>query len=275
MADEETSTLDQTTEPDSSSNGTKQESTKPRARRKLLLLGIPVVLILVGGFGIWWFLLRDDSPPPASIGGAREALDERESGESDAAGTDVAGDAIEGTWVVDPAVVPPDEGEAFAGYRIQEELATVGAAEAVGRTPDVSGEITVEGDQVTAAEFEVDMTTLESDEGFRDNRLRDSGLETNTYPTSSFTLTEPLDLPDDATSGDELTYEAVGELDLHGVTREITVELDAFLDGDVMVIVASAPIALADYDIEKPSAPSVVSIRDEGRFELQVFLTRG
>ena len=102
---------------------------------------------------------------------------------------------IAGTWTVDPTVGSFDDfSGSFVGYRVQEELASVGATEAVGRTPDVTGTLTVDGTSITAAEFTADLTTLQSDEGNRDRQLGRQGLETGTYPTATFTLTQPIEL---------------------------------------------------------------------------------
>lgn len=260
MTDETTSTVDP------------PETTK--SRRLVILVGIPLMLLLVVGGAVWWFFIRDDSPDSPDIEDAGRTVEENQ--ESNSPGTAPGDGDSEGTWAVDPEIGSFDDfSGTYAGYRIGEELAGVGTAEAVGRTPDVTGEVAIEGGQVTSVEFEADMTTLESDESLRDNRLKSQGLETDTYPTASFELTEPLDLPDEAASGEELEYEAVGDLTLHGETREVTVGLDAVLTDDVMAVVVNpVPVVLADYAIEKPSAPAVVGIEDEGSFELQAFLTR-
>lgn len=242
-------------------NGTLSSS----KRRWPLVLAIVVGLgLLVVGLGIWWFFIRDDSPRRGTAEDVQETL-----GECGSA------DDIDGAWTVDPSIGTPGEpGGTYAGYRIPEELANIGGSTAVGRTADVTGSLTIEGSQVTEATFEVDMTTLESDEQFRDNRLKSSGLETDTFPTSSFTLTDPIDLPD-AAAGETLAFQATGDLELHGMTNPITVELEAQLcDGEIGILVTSAPVVLADYDIEKPTAPSVLGIADEGEFELGVFLTQ-
>lgn len=258
------------------------------SRRRLLLVAVPALVVLIAvGFGVWWFFFRSDAPPEADIDAASETLEQRDdqggAADNDAAdgtGGDTAeGSGVEGTWVVDPTIGEFDSGAevftgTYAGYRIDEELAQIGANTAVGRTPDVTGEITIEGDQLAAADFEVDMTTLMSDEDLRDNALTTRGLETNTYPAASFSLTEPVMLPADATSGEQFAVMAVGDLTLHGVTNQVTVELDAQLDDDAIAVVGSAPVVLADYDIDGPSAPVVVSVADEGVFEFQIFLTR-
>jgi hypothetical protein len=46
---------------------------------------------------------------------------------------------------------------------------------------------------------------------------------------------------------------AAGELTIHGVTNEVTIELQAELQGDAAVVVGSAPIALADHGIDPPT----------------------
>jgi polyisoprenoid-binding protein YceI len=122
---------------------------------------------------------------------------------------------------------------------VQEELASIGAATAVGRTPDVSGTITIDGMTVTTVEISADLTTLRSDNDRRDNQLRTQGLETDTYPTATFVLTEPIELPAEAASGETVTVDATGELTIHGVTNEVTIAIEARLDGDIIVVVGS------------------------------------
>jgi len=236
-----------------------------------------VVLVVAVGVAGWWFFLRDDAPDEANIDDATQVIEDEGSG-SDSA-TDDTGDAaaaIDGAWNVDTTIGSFDDNfsSSYAGYRIQEELASIGANVAVGRTPDVSGSATVAGNQVTDASFEADMTTLRSDEGQRDNQLRGRGLETDSFPTATFTLTQPVDLPADAGSGDQIAFTAIGDLTLHGVTNSVTIDFEASLTDDIIAVVGSAPVVLADYDIEPPEGFSVVSVADDGTFEFQLFLTQ-
>ena len=155
---------------------------------------------------------------------------------------------------------------------MSEQLASIGANTAVGRTPDVSGSMTVEGNQVTAVDVDVDLTTLQSDSGHRDAAIRGRGLQSDQFPTASFKLTEPLALPD--ATGDSLTATATGELTLHGVTRPVTVEVQADVSGSTAAVVGQAPIVLSDYGIEAPTGFSVLSIDENGTFEFQIFFTK-
>jgi polyisoprenoid-binding protein YceI len=243
------------------------------SRRRVGIIVAVVAVLAVVGFAGWWFLIRDDAPEEASIEAAGETLDEAGDGAA-------SGDGIEGEWSVDTSVgsfdVPTEDfSGTWAGYRFEEELASVGTNTAVGRTPDVTGTMTVEGDEVTAVEVEVDLTTLQSDSGTRDGALRTRGLESERFPTATFSLTEPLALPEGIDSGETVTVEATGDLTIHGVTQPVTLDLEATLSGDVAAVVGNAPVLLGDHDIDPPTGFSVLSIDDEGLFEFQLFFSRG
>jgi polyisoprenoid-binding protein YceI len=242
-----------------------------RSRRTLgILAAAAVVVLVIVGAGVWWFLIRDDAPEAASIETAGETLDEAGDGE------EAAGDgSLEGSWAVDTSVGSFDDfSGTWAGYRVDEELASIGTNTAVGRTPGVTGTMTVAGEEVTAVDVEVDLTTLQSDSGTRDGALRSRGLESDQFPTATFSLSEPVALPDGLGDDGTASASATGELTLHGVTKEVAVEVDVDLAGSTAAVVGQAPVRLSDFGIEAPTGFSVLSIQDEGVFEFQIFFTR-
>jgi len=245
--------------------------TRVRRRRPLLkILAVVVVLLVAAGVGVWYFLIREDAPERANIEAAAETLDESGAGDTEVDPADLVGD-----WTVDTSVGSFDDfSGTWAGYRFDEGLARVGASTAVGRTPGVTGGMTVSEDQVTAVDVEVDMTALQSDQDRRDQTIKSRGLETEHFPTGSFTLTESVDLPDGVETGERVQAIATGDLTLHGVTREVTVDLEAELTGDRAVVVGSSPVALADFDIEPPTNAAVLSVSGEGEFEFQIFFAK-
>jgi polyisoprenoid-binding protein YceI len=251
---------------------------KSRTQR---LLAAAVVLVVALGAAGWWFFIRDDAPEAANIDDASKTLDEQAAGSGDSSDTTTADGAtdaagLDGTWDVDPSIGSFDDfSGTYAGYRMEEQLAGVGATTAVGRTPDVTGDITIAGDQVTEGSFEVDMTTLKSDKDMRDNAVRSRGLETDTFTTATFELTQPVDLPADAaTSESSVPFTATGDLTIHGVTKQVTLDFDAHVGDGALVIVGQAPITLADYSIDPPTSAIALSVSDAGTLEFQVFLSR-
>ena len=241
--------------------------------KKWIAAIVAVVVVLVAGFGVWYFLIRDDSPAAVSIDRATDALDDASpSGSSGSSGSTTS---LDGKWTVDESIGSfADFTSSFAGFRVQEELASIGAKTAVGRTPDVTGGMTIAGSTITEASFEVDMTTLTTDSGLRDNAIRQQAIETSRFPTATFRLTEPIDLGSIPAEGTEVTVDATGDLTLHGVTKSVTIPLTAKRQGAVIAVVGSIEIPFADYSISQPRAAAVLSVEDKGVMEIQLFLTK-
>jgi polyisoprenoid-binding protein YceI len=251
-------------------------------RRKVLIgaASAVVVLIVAAVAGIWWYL-RDDAPDEVSL---EAAVEQVESGSTTTAGegdstatTQPAGDgSISGSWTIDTESGEFDFETAtgtFVGFRIQEELAVVGSTTAVGRTGDVTGSIDIDGTTLTAATFEVDVSTITTNDNRRDDRVQ-SALETGEFPTATFTLTEPVELGESAADGDAISVVAVGELTIHGVTQTVQFPLEAQLIGGTVVVVGSLDIVFSDYDVEVPDSQIVVSVEDNGVLELQFLLAQ-
>ncbi|MCC6436617.1 MAG: YceI family protein [Acidimicrobiales bacterium] len=276
-------------------------SPRPSGRRRLLVPigGLVVVVLIAAAAGIWWFL-RDDAPDAVSLDTATRSLSTASTAAQDgattvagstepttaAAGTAPTSDstggtaappsAIEGTWSVDTSIGEFDFESStgtFVGFRVQEELSGIGSTTAVGRTPAVSGSLTVAGTTVSAVNIEADMTALVTNESRRDSRAR-GALETDRFPTASFVLTQPIDLGDAAAGGEAVSVNATGELTIHGVTKPVQFPLEAQLTNGLIVVVGSLDVTFADYGVSVPTAPIVVSAEDHGPIELQLLFAR-
>lgn len=246
-----------------------------RSRRAIGISAAVVVVLGAAAFAGWWFLFRDDAPPKADIDTAGKTLDEAATGDASSDGATADG-VVDGRWTVDRSVGSFDDfSGTWAGYRFDEQLIGIGANTAVGRTPDVTGTMTVTDNEVTAVDVAVDLTTLDSDSDRRDQALRTRGLESDRFPSATFALTKPVALPPGLTAGERATMSATGDLTIHGVTKEATIDLQAELQSDAAVVVGSAPLALADYGIDPPTGFSVVSISGDGSFEFQLFFSKG
>jgi polyisoprenoid-binding protein YceI len=226
-----------------------------------------VAVVVIGSGAFYWLFLRDDAPERASL----PVRTTETTVTATASGDGPAASGVDGTYQVSQG------DDVFAGYRVQEQFAgeTIEAT-AVGRTPAVTGSLTIADGRVTAVEVEADLTQLSSDRSQRDNAIRDRGLETDTFRTATFVLTTPIELPDDVVAGQELELTATGDLTLHGVTRQVTFPLAAQWDGSGSIAVATPEgiaIVMADYDIDPPSS-GFVSVDDDGEIELQLVFTR-
>ncbi|GMU40843.1 MAG: hypothetical protein AMXMBFR23_17090 [Chloroflexota bacterium] len=243
-----------------------------------LMVGVAAV-VAAALFGGWYFFLRGDDPAPVSLadavasvtatpaasGATTEATATATSDATPAAGGD---GALAGTWTL-------VAGDSFVGYRVKEELVSVGATEAVGRTSVVSGSLSFDGSAITSVEVVADMTALKSDDSRRDGQLRRQGIEYGTFPEATFVLAEPIAIEGMPAEGVEISAVAVGDLTLHGVTQRVTFPLQGTLASGLVVVVGSLPIEFADYDIEAPRALSVVSVEERGIIELQLIFQRG
>jgi polyisoprenoid-binding protein YceI len=175
-----------------------------------------------------------------------------------------AGASLDGTWTVGSG--------SQAGYRVKEVLLGQ-STEAVGRTGEVSGQLTVSGTQVRSGSFTVDLTQVTSDEDRRDSQFQGRIMDTATYPTATFKLTEPITLGSLPVDGATVTATASGELTLHGTTKPVTVQVTAQRRGDSFKVSGSIPVTFTDYEIPNPSFGPVTT-EDHGEIEFQLAFAR-
>jgi polyisoprenoid-binding protein YceI len=270
-----------------------------RLRRLPLLIGLGVVGLIVVGIGLY-VLLRGDAPAAvdldaatAELAGEDDGADEGAADDADAStddagaddgatGDDTTDDAaatisdVSGDWTVDTSIGEfsfENSTGTYVGFRVGEELTTVGVTEAVGRTPAVTGTVSIDGQTVTAVNIEADMSAITTDISRRDGAAR-RALGTDEFPTASFVLTEPIDLGVDPATGDPISVTATGDMTIRGVTNPVEVQIDAQLVGDTIAIVGTTDVVFADYGVSTPSAPVVVRLDDFGVIEFQLFLTQ-
>lgn len=227
---------------------------------KWLLVGIVVVAGLA--FAGWWFLLKSDPEPRAAITLTPTTTPVTAVG--------ATGTALDGTWVVSPG-----DSRTFVGYRVTEKLvANIAESEATGRTNDVTANMTIDGTTVKDVKVTADLRTLESDNSFRDGRIKGMSLESDKFPEGKFVLVAPITLTAQPAIGDTITVQANGELTLHGVTQPITITLESRYDGKNVQVVGHAPVAFSDYGIDVPTASAVASVDDHGELELKLFFVK-
>ena len=233
---------------------------------RLVVAGVVVLALALGGGYLLLASRTSDSPPPAALDPAPATTS------AEATGTTEAGGAAspDGTWQVS------DNGASFVGYRVKEQLAFLNSPnEAVGRSKAVTGTMEVAGDTVEKVRIEADLTQLTSDEDRRDNAIRQRGLESDRFPTATLELAEPIRLGSAPAKGETVRGRGKGRLTVHGVTREVDLDLSGRWSGSTIQVAGQFPVRMTDYQIEPPRFGPVVSIEDAAAVDFKLVFVRG
>ena len=214
-----------------------------------LVVGSLSSFLLAGG------AIAQDSTPPATEAG-------------------VLGDAVatDSCDLSNYAATPPgtsvlysiasDQSE--ARYLAEEEIAGQGANTAVGRTNAIIGQIGLDANNapLTCSRFDVDLRTLASDDSRRDNKLYDETLETGEYPLGTFILTSVDGLDGGLVDGQEASVMLLGNLTLHGVTKQVAWSATVTMSEGTITGSAETKFNIADFDMVEPTSSLVLSIDD-------------
>jgi polyisoprenoid-binding protein YceI len=172
--------------------------------------------------------------------------------------------------------IDPDSSE--ARYRAKEQL--VGKdlpSEAIGTTKAVAGQILVGSDGAIVSDgskITIDLRTLKSDEGRRDNYLQRNTLGTATHPMAEFVPTEARGLPNPLPQSGTATFELVGDLTLRDTTVPVTWQVEATFEQQAVTGTATTAIKLEDFGITPPRVGPVLSIEEQIALELDFQATR-
>ena len=75
-------------------------------------------------------------------------------------------------------------------------------------------------------------------------------------------------------AGETIKVDATGDFTLHGVTKKVTIPLEARWDGKAVQVVGTLPIVFGDYNITAPNSTFVASVDDHGEMELKLFFEK-
>lgn len=173
-------------------------------------------------------------------------------------------------------VIVPSASE--ARYRVREVLAgNTLPNDAVGATKTIDGTIfgKMDGSLVSAqSKFRVDLRTLKSDQGMRDQFIQGGTLSTAQYPYAEFVPTETKGLPKTLPADGKVNFQLVGNMTIRGVTKPLTWDVTSQANGDVVTGKATTKFEFSLFNITKPSVARVLSIEDTVQLELDFTLQR-
>jgi polyisoprenoid-binding protein YceI len=247
------------------------------------------VIIVVAAIAAWWFFVREDAELATS------PLDFRETPAD--TGTPTAVDAANAaaTMVTSPTSEPSDpvnltpsegytlylvvtedpgvEGQTEAAYFAGETLASVGVpSTAKGSTAEVSGHFSLGAgglDPAVGVQISVGLANIRSDESRRDNRMREA-LEVTKYPLATFTAASIGGWTGEIPEGQEVNLTITGTMDLHGVQKELTWDVIARRQGDVVTALATVTFLYADFEIPVLNFGGFVSVEEDVTLQVQL-----
>jgi polyisoprenoid-binding protein YceI len=222
--------------------------------RRWIVAGVAVVIVLAVG-GPFVYIHFIEGPAPAKL-----ALST-----TPAPGAALTAAQIDGKWTVGSG--------SQAGYRVQEVLAGQNNT-AVGRTSSVTGSMQISGSKVSAASFVVDLRTVASDQSQRDQQFNGRIMDTQQFPTATFMLTKPIALGQTPRVNQTITVQAVGTLAMHGVTKPVTVTMQARDTGSTIEVSGQIPVVFANWSIGNPSFGSFVTTKNNGLVEFLLQTTK-
>ena len=209
--------------------------------------------------GPWAYinLIKDDAPDALAIDSTKS---------SDSTTATAALTTANGEWKV------AANADSVVGYRVKEILFGQDT-EGVGRTKDVEASLTIADNSVTKGSFTVQMGTIMSDAGKRDAQFNNRIMDVATYPTATFTLTQPIALPEGAVSGEVITAEATGDLTLRGTTKSVTFPIEAQVKGASFTVVGNITIVFDEWGIPAPGIPGI-TVDPQGLLEFSLVFTQ-
>lgn len=142
---------------------------------------------------------------------------------------------------------------------------------AIGVTTQVQGDVTLDSANPAASQIgpiQIDISQFTSDSGRRDNVIRDRWLESGAYPMATFTPTAIEGLPATYTEGQEITFKVTGDLTVKQVTKPVTFDVTAKLQGGVLTGTATTTILLSDFGVGPIEIGGMLKTEDQAKLTL-------
>jgi polyisoprenoid-binding protein YceI len=112
---------------------------------------------------------------------------------------------------------------------------------------------------------------LETDNEFRNRALRGQILQADRpeYEFATFTPINLIGLPESVTVGEAFSFQILGNLNLHGVSREVTFDATLTPISETEISGTAHTVVLyRDFGMSIPEAPGVADISDDVRLEI-------
>ena len=150
----------------------------------------------------------------------------------------------------------------------------------IGVTSDVTAEINFDlsnPQEATVGSISIDASTLATDSSRRDGQIHRRVLATSQEENKfiTFTPTVITGLPEAIAVGDSFNVQMVGDLTIKGTTLETSFEVMLTITSETQLNGSgSTTILYKDFNLSIPSVPSVASVEDEVKLEIEFVASR-
>jgi polyisoprenoid-binding protein YceI len=245
---------------------------------KVIVGGLAAIVVaaVVAGAG-WWVFVREDAEPKTNSQAITDDLKTAvaTSSASTPASTSTAASVASGSGLA--FTIVPEQSEAT--YLAGETLASIGLpSTAEGVTKEIAGSIFLSEDGFALdpeneTKITVQLANLKTSEDRRDNRVREA-LEVTQFPEATFVAMSVSGVDETLPIDQEHTFQLAGLMTLHGVEKEVTWEVKARREGNIMTALATITILYADFDITPPNIGGFVSVEDDVTLQMDIVATQ-
>jgi len=169
-----------------------------------------------------------------------------------------------------------------ATYRVKEQLAGISFPDdAVGSTDAITGSVVILPDgsiDSSKSKLTIDLKQMTSDQAMRDNYIKRETFQTDKFPNAEFVARKlvgvamPIPAPDRPT--EQSGFQLIGDLTVHGVTKEVTLNGYATFSKDLISGRAVTDFTFATFGLPKPTLARLLSVDDKIQLEIDFKLKR-
>ena len=164
-----------------------------------------------------------------------------------------------------------------AKVTVNEKLAFLPSnSDAVLTTNAIQGQIVLGADGMPsdASKIQVDLRTLKSDQTMRDNYIHQTTLQSDTYPLAAFVITGADGLNGPLQNGQQATFKLLGTMTIHGVTKPVTFDTTATMNGGTLTGTATTAFTFEDFGMTPSNKANIVTVTDKINLQITIAATK-
>ncbi|MFL2641963.1 MAG: YceI family protein [Dehalococcoidia bacterium] len=160
-----------------------------------------------------------------------------------------------------------------ARYLITEQLANLDfPIDAIGETNQISGLISFnESGKIIQnnSTIVVNVNSLKSDSGRRDRYISRKSLESDKYPEATINIKKINNMPWPLPESGSVEVEIIGDMNVHGVTDEVTWKTDVNFEKDKLNGISRTNFKFEKFNMDLPRVAIVLSVENNIRLVLE------